>query len=83
MLDSHYGVNDADFSQSIFIFLSNTGADLINEHYRDLFLEGRKREDLTISDFENLIQKGAFNEEGWLNKGSGYLNCNIRNIYYN
>ncbi|CAG9773075.1 unnamed protein product [Ceutorhynchus assimilis] len=59
---NHQGVA---FSQSVFIFLSNIAADIINEHYHDLFIsEGKGRDDLKLFDFENLISKGAFNKEG-------------------
>ncbi|CAG9760886.1 unnamed protein product [Ceutorhynchus assimilis] len=60
-----YNHQAAQFSEAVFIFLSNTGANIINEHYHDLYVsEGKQREDLKLSDFENFIQKGAFNEEG-------------------
>lgn len=81
MIDYRDVVDGVDYTRAIFIFLSNTGASLINEHYEDLWNQGRKREDLQLNDFENLISKGAFNEEGWLNK-EGFLNNIMRNLIY-
>ncbi|XP_030756424.1 torsin-1A-like isoform X2 [Sitophilus oryzae] len=65
VIDYRDNVDGIDYSQSVFIFLSNTGADLINEHYYDLHMsEGKSREQLSLTDFEWLIKKGIFNEEG-------------------
>lgn len=69
MIDHRDNVNGVDYREAVFIFLSNTGEELINEHYRDLWeQEGRKREDITMQDFDNLIAAGAFNEEGGFHK---------------
>ncbi|CAH0559262.1 unnamed protein product [Brassicogethes aeneus] len=57
-------VEGVDYRQTIFIFLSNTGQSLINELYINFWENGKKREDLKLKDFENLIMKGAFNEQG-------------------
>lgn len=78
MIDYRDVVDGVDYTKTIFIFLSNTGASLINAHYEQMWHEGRKREELQLSDFENLIAKGAFNEEGWLNK-EGFFNNIARN----
>ncbi|VEN53084.1 unnamed protein product [Callosobruchus maculatus] len=64
MIDYKYEVDGVDYTQSIFIFLSNTGSALVNEHYEDLWKKGEKREELRLSHFEKLIEKGVFNEEG-------------------
>lgn len=64
MLDHRYDVDGVDYTKAVFIFLSNTGSDVIREHYQDLYLEGKHREDMKMSDFESYIQKGAFNELG-------------------
>ncbi|XP_076260127.1 torsin-1A-like, partial [Rhynchophorus ferrugineus] len=64
-IDYRDDVDGVDYTKSIFLFLSNTGADIVNEHYHDLhFVEGKNREDLTLADFEPLIKKGIFNEKG-------------------
>ncbi|XP_063912365.1 torsin-1A-like [Zophobas morio] len=65
MIDYRDDVDGVDYRDCIFIFLSNTGAELINEHFLELWnRQGVKREDLKLKDFESLITKGAFNEEG-------------------
>lgn len=54
------------FRNAIFIFLSNTGGkEIINQVKKNWEL-GKKREELTIKDFERLVEVGAFNEEGGL-----------------
>lgn len=51
--------------KSIFIFLSNTGGKEITKKVLDVWLSGKtQREELTIKDFERLIELGTFNEEG-------------------
>ncbi|KAL1509427.1 hypothetical protein ABEB36_004167 [Hypothenemus hampei] len=70
MLDYKNKVDGVDYSKAVFIFLSNIGADVIREHFHDLYFEkGRQREDLQMIDFEFLIEKGAFNENGGLFHG--------------
>lgn len=65
IIDYLEDVERVDYSKAVFIFLSNIGADIITEHFHDLYVqEGRNREELTLSDFESFIQKGAFNENG-------------------
>jgi hypothetical protein len=45
--------------------LSNTGGKDIMKTVYGIWYEGKKRrEDLTIRDFERMIEKGAFNEGG-------------------
>ena len=56
------------FRRSIFIFLSNTGGKEITKKVHDIWLTGKvKREELTVSDFERLVELGAFNEDGTTN----------------
>ncbi|CAH1118796.1 unnamed protein product [Phaedon cochleariae] len=64
MIDYKNIVDGVDYTKAIFIFLSNTGATIINEHYHRLWHAGKKREELKLNDFENLISKGVFNEKG-------------------
>ena len=52
--------------QSIFIFLSNTGGRIITKTVLDAWNAGTKREDLSYHDFEEMVSKGAFNEQGGL-----------------
>ncbi|CAD6222204.1 GSCOCG00000814001-RA-CDS [Cotesia congregata] len=57
-----------DKNSAIFIFLSNTGSQEIVETLHNLWQNGRKREDTKLSDFEELISRGAFNEKGGFHK---------------
>lgn len=57
-------VDGEDYTQAIFIFLSNTGATLINQQYLEYWKAGKRREDLQLKDFEDVIMQGAFNEKG-------------------
>lgn len=50
-----------DFNKSIFIFLSNSGAAKINEIAMQAKVEGRLREDLKISEFQEVLSNEAFN----------------------
>ncbi|CAH1970662.1 unnamed protein product [Acanthoscelides obtectus] len=75
MIDYKDEVDGVDYTQSIFIFLSNTGSALINEHYEELWNKGYVREDLKLSHFEKLIEKGAFNEDG---KYKDYSSDNLK-----
>lgn len=65
-IDHHTHYNGLDFRKAIFIFLSNTGADLISEKAYELWHQGKQREDITLHDFEHWIRQGSFNEEGGL-----------------
>ena len=65
-LEHHQHVDGVDYRNCIFIFLSNTGAKLINEHVFKHWNNGNKREDITIKDMDRIINNGAFNLEGGL-----------------
>lgn len=64
VIDYREHLENVDYRKSIFIFLSNTGSTLINEHYMKFWRDGVRREDIKLSDFEKLIAQGAFNEQG-------------------
>lgn len=51
-------------SKAIFIFLSNTGSVEIVDKMVSWWQQGRKRNDIKLRDFEELITIGAFNEKG-------------------
>ena len=58
-------VDGVDYRRAIFIFLSNTGGKEITKKVHDVWLKGEmKREELTVRDFERLVELGAFNEGG-------------------
>lgn len=64
IIDYNSHVENVDYKQAIFIFLSNTGASSITEHFLSLWRKGVSRNAISLNDFENIIIKGAFNEEG-------------------
>lgn len=64
ILDYNDKVDNIDCRKAVFIFLSNTGGTVIKDHLLSLWEQGVKREDIELNDFESLILKGAFNEEG-------------------
>lgn len=68
-IDYHSDIDGVDFRKSIFLFLSNTGASLINQRTLELWSKGTQRENIIkLHDFEYMIRQGAFNEEGGLHK---------------
>lgn len=69
-IDHHESIGGIDFRRSIFIFLSNTGGREITQKTFQLWKDGVKRDDMTYKDFESLIHRGAFNEEGGLHHSS-------------
>lgn len=64
LMDYVKSVDKIDFRQAVFIFLSNTGGRLITDNILNLYNNGYRREDIRLSDFENIIAQGAFNEVG-------------------
>ena len=65
-LDHYPDVGKVDFRKSIFIFLSNTGAHLINDAVLKHWKEGKKREDIEIKQMDKVINLGEFNTKGGL-----------------
>jgi len=63
-LDHHPHVDNIDYRKSIFIFLSNTGGDLINNAVLAHWKEGKEREDLQIKQMDDVINHGEFNYKG-------------------
>ncbi|XP_068206960.1 torsin-1A-like [Palaemon carinicauda] len=67
-IDYHESIDGVDFRKSIFIFLSNTGGPEITRFMLQVWRSGKNREDITMSDMEHLVERGAFNEQGGLHK---------------
>ena len=63
-LDHYHDVEKLDYRKSIFIFLSNTGGDLINNVVLNHWREGKKREDIKIKQMDEVINFGEFNNKG-------------------
>ncbi|XP_022163448.1 torsin-1A-like [Myzus persicae] len=59
-----------DSRNSIFIFLTNTASDSIIKKYLDLWVNGYSREMMKVQDFDTILLKSAFNEEGGLKKSA-------------
>ncbi|GAB6031515.1 Torsin-1B [Chamberlinius hualienensis] len=66
LLDYFDVIDGVDYRKSIFIFLSNTGGSDITRKMLEFWSIGKMRESITYLDFEDIIRKGAFNEEGGL-----------------
>ncbi|XP_074039113.1 torsin-1A-like [Leptinotarsa decemlineata] len=65
MLDYKSSIDGADYTEAIFLFISNTGSDLILRRYEELIgVENKKREEIDLRDFKNLILEGVFSEKG-------------------
>ena len=61
----HYpDVKGVDYRKTIFIFLSNTGGDRINEEALKNWKKGKSREEITIKQMDRVINQGAFNTKG-------------------
>ena len=63
-LDHHPDIGGVDYRKNIFIFLSNTGGRRINEAALTNWEQGKKREDITIKQMDEIINLGAFNTKG-------------------
>ena len=60
-LDHYHEVEKVDFRKSIFIFLSNTGAGLINDEVLTHWMEGKKREEIRIKALDEALNLDEFN----------------------
>jgi len=65
-IDSHEQIDGVDYRKSVFVFLSNSGSKSIMREAIRLWQQGVKREQITLSDLENALQLGAYNEKGGL-----------------
>jgi len=63
-LDHYTDVGKIDYRKSIFIFLSNTGGQLINSAVLTHWKEGKKRKDIKIKQMDKVINLGEFNNKG-------------------
>ena len=63
-LEHYPDVKGVDYRKTIFLFLSNTGGDLINEEALKNWKKGKSREDITIKQMDRVINKDAFNIMG-------------------
>ncbi|XP_055906522.1 torsin-like protein [Eupeodes corollae] len=71
---------DVDYRQAIFVFLSNTAGVNIATHLGSLLSKGILREDTKMSDFENILEVGAYNLEGGMKK-TGLIEAHVVDHY--
>ena len=62
-LDHYPEVEGVNCRKAMFLFLSNTGAKLINSEVLDNWRRGNDRSHITIKQMDNIINYGAFNEK--------------------
>ncbi|XP_070581933.1 torsin-1A-like isoform X2 [Ptychodera flava] len=65
-LDHYPEIRGVDYRKSIYIFLSNTGGNDISMKTYEHWEAGKKREDITVKEMDELLQVHAFNEQGGL-----------------
>ncbi|XP_045460966.1 torsin-1A [Harmonia axyridis] len=63
-IDHFDDVKGISYKRAIFLFLSNTGSEIINENSYYLWSKGIKRNEIKLHFFEKLISQGSFNEKG-------------------
>lgn len=63
-LDFHENVNGIDYRRSMFIFLTNSGTEVINENVMMHHMRGRKREDICLWELESQVSKKAMSTKG-------------------
>ncbi|XP_047125763.1 torsin-1A isoform X1 [Hydra vulgaris] len=70
-LDYHHALEGTDYRKNIFIFLSNTAGNKINNFAINHFAKGKSREMITSAEMDRLLSLGAFNMPG------GFKNADI------
>ncbi|KAL0275504.1 UNVERIFIED_CONTAM: hypothetical protein PYX00_003333 [Menopon gallinae] len=68
--DYHSSIDSIDFRQSIFIFLSNMGGNVITKTYMDLWNDGVPRERMEYVTFERVLRKLLYNTAGYFEKSA-------------
>lgn len=63
-LDFHENVEGIDYRKSMFIFLTNSGEELINEHVIAHHQQNKKRDDIKLSELEHQISGKAQTVKG-------------------
>ncbi|XP_075041286.1 torsin-1A-like [Mixophyes fleayi] len=71
-LDYYENIDGVSYRKAIFIFLSNTGGGKISELALDFWKNGKKREDIKLSDVEHHLSLSAFNK-----KESGFWHSSL------
>ncbi|KAM8933401.1 torsin-1A-like [Pelodytes ibericus] len=71
-LDYYEQLDGVCYRKSIFIFLSNTGGEVISQLSLDFWRAGKQREDIRLSDVEERLSLYAFNK-----KEGGFWHCSL------
>ncbi|KAM4696585.1 torsin-1A-like [Rhinophrynus dorsalis] len=71
-LDYYEQLDGVSYRKAIFIFLSNTGGEVISRLALEFWKNGKKREDIKLSDVEQHLSLNAFNK-----KDSGLWHCSL------
>nr|XP_021137108.1 torsin-1A isoform X2 [Columba livia] len=71
-LDYYEFLDGVSYRQAIFIFLSNAGAEKITEVALDFWRNGRRREDIQLTEMQNALSVSVFN-----NKNSGFWHSTL------
>lgn len=69
LVDYNSNSRRADYRQAIFVFVSNTAGVEIGLHLGNL-LSKTLREETKVSDFENILERGAYNLDGGMKQAS-------------
>ncbi|ELU03404.1 hypothetical protein CAPTEDRAFT_168452 [Capitella teleta] len=80
-IDHHEEINGVDYRHSIFLFLSNTGGNLINRKTHEYWSQGRKREEISYKVMEEVVTTGAFNEKTSGLWHSALIEKNLINLF--
>ena len=62
-VDHHPEIRGTDFRKSIFLFLSNSGAQRITSYMFEQWKMGKQREDVTVKDLDFYLSRAAYNEK--------------------
>ncbi|GIY83189.1 torsin-1A [Caerostris darwini] len=79
-IDFYDEIDGVDYRKNIFIFLSNAGGSEITRVAFNFWLDGKDREDISMTDIEPLVNLGAFNEKGGL-QYSQIVEKNLIDVY--
>jgi hypothetical protein len=66
-IDHNIKITNADPRRAVFMFLSNTGAEVISQHVLKYVQQGKSRESITFIEMQEIVEVSAFNQgEGGL-----------------
>ncbi|XP_055857403.1 torsin-like protein [Episyrphus balteatus] len=80
LVDYYSTSRGPDYRQAIFVFVSNTAGLNIALHLGSLLKQGTLRESTRMSDFEKILELGAYNLEGGMKK-TGLIEAHVVDHY--